>query len=227
MRIKHNLFSNIFVAAVAAACFIHGTWTIATITGGQQPPIESLSITTVLQWVFWVLPGALVSFALDVGQFQTSVEIAKEHSEGKYPVLKYVTFFVISLFVYYLQWFHLVHHMPTLELSTSVTQSQYADTVSSIRMAIIWIYPGLLPITILLYTYSQNRQQPAAPAAAPAVITNAITVPKGDAGGSEIALNAEGLFVPIEIQPDTVVQGAGRVTRGSRNGRTKASYEGS
>jgi hypothetical protein len=220
--IKHNLFSNIFVAAVAAACFIHGTWTIATITGGNQPILDTLSVSAVLQWLFWVIPGALVSFALDIGQFQTSVEIAKEHSEGRYPVLKYITFFVISLFVYYLQWFHLVHHMPALALSESVLSSTYADTVTSIRMAIIWIYPALLPVTILLYTYSQNRKPAASAAATPATFGTAIvTVPKDDASALQPVSSAGSLFDFSEAPENIVVQPVASKQRGRRNGQFK------
>jgi hypothetical protein len=153
-----------FILAVAVACFIHGTWTVATITGGAQPP-PVVDLGSLLRWAFWVVPGALVSFALDIGQYRTAVEISTAHAEGRRAWGKYATFVVISIFVYYLQWYHLVHHLPELTLSAAIEGGIHAATVKSLAGFMVWIYPALLPITTLLYTLSSHA--PAAPAAAP------------------------------------------------------------
>lgn len=152
MKILRHLLKSPFVAATGAAAFVHSTWTIATIFGGL-PPIEPFNLFT---WLAWAMPAMLIAFALDIGQINTSIEIA----EGQRTKRKYLAFALFALFTYFLQWFHLIHHIPALPLSQGVVDSV---PVQILKAAAVWIMPALLPASTLLYTLSHS------PAPAPEV----------------------------------------------------------
>lgn len=202
------LKQHAFIGAVAIACFIHGTWTIATITGGQ-PPAAVVDLGSLMAWLFWVVPGALVSFALDIGQYRTAVEISAAHAAGRRPLGKYVTFVVISGFVYYLQWYHLIHHLPALTVAPSVASGPHGPVVALLSGFIVWIYPALLPITTLLYTLSHTTPSAPSSAAAPEVAVTAPPLSAASAAptAAELAptvvrnLLADGLTAASAAQP--------------------------
>jgi hypothetical protein len=135
-----------FILATAVAMFIHSTWTINTIFGGQQPTDGNL-----LKYLFWVIPGALVAFAIDIGQIATSMRL--RHAHGWKTVGLAVTFITLAIGGYYLQWFHIIHHMPVLPYGAGISAETQA-IIRGWRDAAIFIGPALMPISTILYTIS-------------------------------------------------------------------------
>lgn len=161
--IKH-LIRSPFVAATGAAAFVHSTWTLGVLFGGSHPTLSDWQ--TLISYLLWVTPAALIAFALDVGQVATSIQIAEAHDGGRRPYAKYLTFVIFAAATYYLQWFHLVHHLPALELSPAVGAYPIMTTL---KEAAVWFIPALLPLSTLLYTFSSHHKQTEAVPAAPQV----------------------------------------------------------
>lgn len=151
--LKHLLRSP-FVSATGAAAFVHSTWALAVIFGGLHPEIASPA--DFARWLAWVAPAAMIAFALDVGQINTSVQIARLHAQRRRPLAKYFTFLVFAVATYYLQWYHLIHHMPALDFSPGI---QVTPLIAALRTAAIWIIPALLPLSTLLYTFSHTEDK--------------------------------------------------------------------
>jgi len=137
-----------FILATAVAMFIHSTWTINTIFGGQQPTDGD-----VLRYLFWVIPGALLAFAIDIGQIATSMRL--RHATGLKTVGLAITFITLAVGGYYLQWFHIIHHMPELTFGAGISPTTQA-AIANWRDAAIYIGPALLPISMILYTISDT-----------------------------------------------------------------------
>jgi hypothetical protein len=150
----YHVMKSPFVAATGLAAFVHSTWALAVLFGGQPPDVTDLR--SLLHWLLWASTAALIAFALDVGQINTSIQIADLHAAGKRPVAKYVTFFVFAFATYYLQWYHLIHHMPALELAPGIGDMPLVHTL---KQAAVWIAPALLPASTLLYTFSHSSEK--------------------------------------------------------------------
>lgn len=150
--LKH-LIHQPFVFATGLAALVHSTWSLGTLFAGSEP--EQFTFA----WLAWVLPAALIAFALDVGQIVTSSEIRA----GSRSRRKYLTFAVFAIATYYLQWVYMVHHMPDLQLSAGIRET-WGDIVTLIRDCAIWIIPALLPLSTLLYTLSSDEMQITEPA---------------------------------------------------------------
>lgn len=134
-----------FIVATSVAMFVHSTWSFNVVFTGLQQPHEPIP------FVLWVLPGALIAIAIDFGQIQTSARLVK--SRGMQAVALGFTFTMLALAGYYLQWFHLIHHMPALALGAGISPNAQASA-TSLRDAAVWIIPALLPISTILYTIS-------------------------------------------------------------------------
>ena len=140
-----------FIAATSVAMFVHSTWTFNTLFAGEQPNLDG-SLEMWVRYLMWVLPGALIALAIDVGQIQTSSKI--KHARGwsdRIPLL--VTFSMLAIAGYYLQWFHMAHHLPALDLGDGLDVRHYS-TVELLKGLSIWIIPALLPLSTILYTVS-------------------------------------------------------------------------
>lgn len=137
--------SEPFVAATGAAAFLHSTWTLQMMFSGRILNIGA----PFLDWAGANIPSALLAFSIDVGQIKTSIDIR----EGKANAGKILTFAVLALATYYLQWIYMMHHAPDLALGAGV-RPDMAETASAWRDAAIFIVPALLPLSTLLYTIS-------------------------------------------------------------------------
>jgi hypothetical protein len=168
---KHAI-SQPFIFATALAAFIHTTWGAATLFSGLGPQMDLDRPETIATWLWWVLPGALIAFALDVGQIATSAEIrAGHHNKGKY-----ITFTVFAIATYFLQWLYMAHHMPALPLSDGVRQ-EWTGIAQLMRDAALWFIPALLPASTIAYTFSNKvdeQPQPPAPPIEQSIITTPI-----------------------------------------------------
>jgi len=148
------LIAHIFVLFAGISSAIHNTWTVGYYFNGEQPPVES--ITSLIQFIHflgWILPALLTAITLDVGQIVTSYEI-KKHG---LTIWRGLTFTLLAISTYYLQWLYLANHMPNLHLSDAIigTSKEYAVLWNSASM---WIIPLLMPLSVILYTFSGNKQ---------------------------------------------------------------------
>lgn len=144
--LKHAI-SQPFISATGLAAFVHSTWALATLFGGNAPAMEFS-----LKFAYWLIPAMLIAFALDVGQVATSAQIRN----GQRGYVKYTTFAIFAVANYFLQWLYMSHHMPALALADGV-RDQWQPVAELIRDASLWIIPAFLPLATLLYTVSENE----------------------------------------------------------------------
>lgn len=147
--IKHA-FQQPFISATGLAAFVHSTWALATLFGGNQP-----AIGLTLEFAYWLIPAMLIAFALDVGQIATSGQIRS----GQRGYVKYLTFAIFAVANYFLQWLYMAHHMPQLALASGV-RDEWQAMAELIRDASLWIIPAFLPLATLLYTVSESEHVP-------------------------------------------------------------------
>lgn len=140
------LASHLFIATTGAAALIHSTWSLATFFNGTEPAGD------VLAWLWWVLPAFLLAISIDVGQISTSAQIAR----GERTPAKYATFGVLAVATYYLQWLYLAHHLPLITLGAGVNPNVIPFAIG-VRDISLWLLPGLLPASTLLYTFSYGK----------------------------------------------------------------------
>lgn len=162
MKLLTHIIRQPFIVATGFAALIHSTWSLGTMFSGLQPNGESL-----VHIAGWLIPAALIAFALDIGQIVTSAEIRAHGLTWR----RTVTFVVFACATFYLQFLYIVHHMPPLELAPGI-RSEWAGILLLMRDAAVFILPSLLPASTLLYTLSgQEAHQEAAPATAELAIT--------------------------------------------------------
>lgn len=151
-----------FIFATSIAMFVHSTWTFNTLFAGEQPVLDG-SLAAWVPYLLWVTPGALIAAAIDIGQVQTSSKLMRASGWTRRIALS-VTFVVLAIAGYYLQWFHLVHHMPALSFGEGLAPATQ-DAVRTARDAAIYIIPALLPISTILYTMSEigEHSEPVTP----------------------------------------------------------------
>jgi len=142
-----NLFRHIaempFVSAVAVGALIHSSWSLSTYFTGHEPPQFTW------QWLAWIVPGALIGFAIDIG----IVSVAFELKHGARQRSKFAAFFVLSATMYLLQTLYLLAHTPFVPLAEGVSVN-WTPIATAIRDAAIWLVPLMLPGACLLYTFS-------------------------------------------------------------------------
>jgi len=153
-RLSHIISTHIFIFATSIAMLVHSTWTFGTLFSGQQPTVYINDPSTILAYVFWVTPALLVALAIDVGQIQTSVKLSKSKTRRQQVTLG-ITFVTLALAGYYLQWFHLAHHIPALEFGAGLT-ADMRNSLEGFKSLAIFIIPALLPLSTILYTLSNT-----------------------------------------------------------------------
>ena len=152
-RLSHIISNHIFIFATSLAMLVHSTWTFGTLFSGKQPTIDG-SVENWIAYVLWVTPALLVALAIDVGQIQTSVKLSKATARSQ-KVSVGITFITLALAGYYLQWFHLAHHIPALEFGAGLTPDMRTNLEGLKALAIFFI-PALLPLSTVLYTLSSD-----------------------------------------------------------------------
>lgn len=137
--------SEPFVTATGMAALMHSTWSLAMMFSGGIPDPQTQAVA----WLGVVVPAFLLAFAIDVGQIKTSADIRRGNANAG----KKLTFFVLALATYYLQWIFMVHHAPALNLGEGV-RLDWRPGVTALRDLAIFVVPALLPISTFLYTVS-------------------------------------------------------------------------
>lgn len=152
VRLAPALVRELFIIAIGVAAFSHSMWSYAAFLGGRQPdPLQGG--LHILHYIGWLLPGALLAFATDVGMIAVSVELRG----GDRTAGKYAAFGLLAVVTYLLQWLYSVHHIEAIPLGTGVPEHLrgLAETVSTFLT--VWLLPGALPLTAIAYTFSHPR----------------------------------------------------------------------
>lgn len=166
---------HIFVIATGFAALLHSTWTLATVFNGPEPHQFTGD------WLAWVIPAFVFAFSIDAGQIATSVEIRN----GERTRTKYATFAVLAVSTYFLQWWYIAHHLPNFKLALGV-RPEWDWFATLLSDAAIWIVPGMLPLTTILYTFSYAKPKQVRAAS---TVTKAVMQP--------IATSKETAIVPV------------------------------
>lgn len=132
---------------------VHSTWTFGTLFSGKQPVIDG-TLENWISYFLWVTPALLVALAIDVGQIQTSVKLSHATARSQKITLG-ITFITLAMAGYYLQWFHLAHHIPALEFGAGLTEDMRAN-LEGLKALAIFFVPALLPLSTVLYTLSSD-----------------------------------------------------------------------
>lgn len=183
-NVLKSLWEHKFIAATGVSALIHSTWALGTLFSGMQP-------SEPLAFAGWLIPAFLIAFALDMGQIATSSEIRHEGL----TVSRGLTFFVFAVATYYLQWLYIAHHMPALAIAPGVSEVAKA-TATYMRDAALWIIPSFLPLSTILYTFSNKKSEVKAAENAPQISISQMS----DVQQSEsLALpETNGRIIPIE-----------------------------
>ncbi len=177
LPIIRSILAQPFVTATGTAAFIHSCWTLSTMFNGIEPAQFSW------QWLAWVVPGALIAFAIDLGQIVTSAELRS----GERTKAKYGTFATFAVFTYLLQFVYMIQHVPTLDVSMGV-RAEWQPLATLIRDACIFLIPALLPIGTVMYTFSYGK---------PKKLPNANKPPIGDKPLPTVARNESMSLVAV------------------------------
>lgn len=153
-RLSHIISTHIFIFATSLAMLVHSTWTFGTLFSGKQPTVYPSDPSTIVAYIFWVTPALLVALAIDVGQIQTSVKLSNAKG-AKQKIALGTTFIILALAGYYLQWFHLAHHIPALEFGAGLTLDMKTN-LEGLKALAIFVVPALLPLSTVLYTLSSD-----------------------------------------------------------------------
>lgn len=149
------VIAHIFVTLAGVSSMMHNTWTMGYYFNGQQPSVENISsFIDFIHFMGWILPAFFAAFTIDVGLIVTSYEIKKDGLS----FWRGLTFVSLALAAYYLQWLYLGNHMPELALSDSIVGSN-RDYALLLNGAAMWILPAVLPVSIILSTFSGDNQE--------------------------------------------------------------------
>lgn len=144
---KHQ---NTFVAIVGLAAWIHSTWSFSVVIGGEVPPLAAISDAP--RWLYWVLPGAAAAAAVDVGL----ISLAAQFKAGRGNRAKLVTFAVLSFISYLGQALFSLSHGGRYVPSGGLSVHSVA-VASVVWEGLIWALPAALPITLILWAWSDMR----------------------------------------------------------------------
>lgn len=180
-EILKSLWEHKFIAATGVSALIHSTWAIGTLFAGLQPAAP-------LELVGWLVPAFLIAFALDMGQIATSSEIRRDGL----TLSRGLTFVVFAVATYYCQWIYMVHHMPALPIAPGVSEIA-KSTAIYMRDAALWGLPALLPLSTLLYTFSNKKAESKPTSDAPQIEIHPVEVerePQVPFGNAVLTLDA-------------------------------------
>lgn len=151
MQTLIKIVSELFIGLTALAMFVHSQWTFNILFTGHDQPVLN-GVETIVPFLLWFIPGAGIAFAIEFGQVATSYLLKRARTWGRrVPLI--ITFLVLALAGFYLQWFALAHHMPALEFGAGLSVDAL-PTATRMKDAALWIIPALLPLSTLVFTLS-------------------------------------------------------------------------
>lgn len=149
MKILRQITSQPFIAMVALAALIHSTWSVSVMFNGIEPGVTDFA--SVLHWLWWVLPGVLFAVALDIGQL-SSANSLRQGTKSRWALAsKVATFATMAAFSYALQLLYLLHHVPLLSFGAGLSVASQ-NAAQNVWEVCIWLIPGMLPVSIIMFT---------------------------------------------------------------------------
>lgn len=149
MRFLQHAFSQPFLLTVSIAAIWHSSWSFATQFAGSEP---AFSWDNAVHWFAWFMPGFLLAFSIDIGL----LSIAHSIRRGDGTVAKLFAFAVLCIAMAYAQFLYLSAHMPALPLGAGVRE-EWKPGVQWLRDVSIIALPALLPVSMILYAFSDAR----------------------------------------------------------------------
>lgn len=156
MKFIRSFFAQPFIVATSIAAFFHSTWSLATLFAGHEPAFG-------WQWFAWVVPAALIAFAIDIGL----VSVSADMRSGERTRPKYITFIILAASTYLLQLLYIGSHMPVVDLGPGVAE-RAKGAVLFARDFSVYFLPALLPLSTTIYTFSYHRKSEPSPMPVPA-----------------------------------------------------------
>jgi hypothetical protein len=145
-KVITHLIKSPFVLFTSIAALIHSSWALSAIFGGREPDMS-------WAWVGWVIPGFLLAASIDVGLLSTALAVER----GDRSKARLVTFVVLAVSMFLLQFFYAETHYPDIALSAGVRQ-EWVSVFTLVRDAMIVIGPLLLPTAITLHTFANRKE---------------------------------------------------------------------
>ena len=106
------------------------------------------------------MPGILLAFSVDIGL----LSLANKIRTGQRGRGNLAAFGVLCLAMAFLQFLYIAHHAPAVTLGDGI-RPEWIFIVSLIRDASIWVLPGLLPVALILFAFSEEvTEAPVMPA---------------------------------------------------------------
>lgn len=191
--LQHHIGGQIFVFFTGLAALLHSTWSVGTLFSGVQPEptIDLINrFPEAVQFLGWIVPSFLIALSLDIGQINTASQI----KDGQRHWTKLLTFGVFAVATYYLQWFYLTEHTPTLIASQGIRE-EWRWTVQLFRDWSLWLIPLLLPLSTIMYTFSDRKvsEPHEQPQSAPVPV---VTVSEPDQPLLEPVISEAGVMLP-------------------------------
>lgn len=154
------LASEPFIVAIGVATWAHSAWAWSAAFGVPMRDLQFSSnwIATLLA----LLPGALMAFAIDVGQIHTVHEIRK--GAGGYAMR--IMFFVLAGATALMQWIYIVVHFPALTLGAGI-RPEWEGGIRIAFDSMVFVLPILMPVAMVLYTFGAKSNVATKPQSAP------------------------------------------------------------
>lgn len=138
---KVDAFELLYIA-ISIATFSHTQWAAAYTFEGVAP-------TNPDEYNLWLLKGALIAIAIDVGML-LSARYIKQAASG-WIVLSFV---VAAISSFYTQIIYIFVHTPLLVAGSGVSQ-YWNEMITPLMDARVIILPFLLPFLAIIYTIAQ------------------------------------------------------------------------
>jgi hypothetical protein len=150
---NRRLGIELFLACVSVAAVVHSSWSLNTYFTGPEPQVAG-SIEAIMAWVVWVVPGFLIAFAIDVGL----LTLARQIRDGHGHWWKLAAFFVLCALMGYSQFLYIMAHLPSIPVGAGV-RTDWLVSLTEVRDLVVVIYPFALPVTLILYAFSDIKAE--------------------------------------------------------------------
>jgi hypothetical protein len=128
--------------AIAIATFQHTAWTAAYLFEGPQPEGSTM----------WIIQGALIAIAVDIGMLLTSRFLVGAH--GRQKLVLIVAFIIAAVTSFFFQLVYMAIHTPTVVVSVGVSE-KWAGFLQSVIDSRVLLLPLALPVLATVYTLAR------------------------------------------------------------------------
>lgn len=139
---------EILYLAIAIATFQHTAWTASYLFEGPQAEGRTT----------WIVQGALIAIAVDVGMLMTSRFLVG--ARGRQKVVLVSAFVIAAITSFFFQLVYMAIHTPTVTVSAGVNAS-WSAFLNNVIEARVLIIPLALPVLATVYTMARLTSHPA------------------------------------------------------------------